>query len=326
MQQTQAQQTDADKVRNAGNQKSLNQSSFLDDSYVILSTYMDNALNTSKRDGANDSFFNTSSISDIRFKSPNRKALSPFQRMVDDAILANQRGKHFHGLFSNQQSSSHHPNKVRMVENSGQLSSFEKKLGEYVQRLKESKLDEGRQGACPSLLSSCIQHHPVESKGKALNAYKALNETINSNFEVMSLVTSKQGHKSKRGGLHFILADPEQEFDFFKILVLCAILCQPKFFMYKLMKKDPREMYARAKGNSRRKEGEQDDPLQFYSFYEWICNDIAKTLYNVDDQFAELEREGEITRKAKADSTTSGQDAFQIQGRSKAPRLRKLEM
>lgn len=44
------------------------------------------------------------------------------------------------------------------------------------------------------------------------------------------------------------MMDNDLEFDFFKILVLSVILGQPKFFIDKLMKKDPLEMFLRAKG------------------------------------------------------------------------------
>ena len=44
------------------------------------------------------------------------------------------------------------------------------------------------------------------------------------------------------------LADRATEYEFFKLLVLCVIMEQPRFFISKLVNKDPREMYLRAKG------------------------------------------------------------------------------
>jgi hypothetical protein len=41
--------------------------------------------------------------------------------------------------------------------------------------------------------------------------------------------------------------------------------------MEKLKYKDPNEMYLRAKGSSQQ--------MQFYDFYEWIHNDISRSLY-----------------------------------------------
>ena len=43
------------------------------------------------------------------------------------------------------------------------------------------------------------------------------------------------------------IIDAEQEFEFFKLLVICEILNQPKFLVGWLMHKDPKEMYLRAK-------------------------------------------------------------------------------
>ena len=50
-------------------------------------------------------------------------------------------------------------------------------------------------------------------------------------------------------GGDFILSinDSKLEFDFFKILVLSVIVGWPRFFIDKLIQKDPKEMYKRAK-------------------------------------------------------------------------------
>ena len=42
--------------------------------------------------------------------------------------------------------------------------------------------------------------------------------------------------------------DEETEYEFFKLLVLCVIVEQPRLFISKLTHKDPWEMYMRAKG------------------------------------------------------------------------------
>lgn len=57
---------------------------------------------------------------------------------------------------------------------------------------------------------------------------------------------------SPRQHKQFVLTiqDEETEFEFFKILVLCVIVEQPRFFISQLVKKDPWEMYKRAKGKT----------------------------------------------------------------------------
>lgn len=114
-------------------------------------------------------------------------------------------------------------------------------MKQHIQFLKMLKLnknsDEGTR-----MLSDYIQH---QAKGR--NISKKIDN--DADFEVTSAITNMHEHrKSKKNGYDFIMADQEQEFDYFKIQVICVILCQPKFFMYKLLKKDPREMYLRAKG------------------------------------------------------------------------------
>ena len=89
------------------------------------------------------------------------------------------------------------------------------------------------------------------------------------------------------------MIDSALEFDFFKMLVLSIILGQPKFFINQLMKKDPREMYYRAKAFKKDGHAAEKNPnvvsLEFYQFYEFISNDIAKTLYHTENDFIELE-------------------------------------
>lgn len=77
------------------------------------------------------------------------------------------------------------------------------------------------------------------------------------------------------------LADPSTEFEFFKLLVLCVIAEQPRIFISRLLNKDPQEMFKRAKGATQ----PQQPPIEFYKFYEWISNDIARSLYSKDAFF-----------------------------------------
>jgi len=61
--------------------------------------------------------------------------------------------------------------------------------------------------------------------------------------------------------------------------------------MEKLKSKDPGEMYLRAK-SSQKSSGHE---MQFYDFYEWIHNDISKTVYDRNLQMKtglELKRKG----------------------------------
>ena len=50
-----------------------------------------------------------------------------------------------------------------------------------------------------------------------------------------------------------------------------------------LIHKDPKEMFQRAKLD--KKNQSNQTPLLFYQFQEWIANDIAKTIYNIDVSF-----------------------------------------
>ena len=74
-----------------------------------------------------------------------------------------------------------------------------------------------------------------------------------SEFEVASsIITTNQVNKAKGDDkivtdIRFTFVDADKEFDFFKLLVICEILSQPKFSMRWLMFKDPKEMYLRAK-------------------------------------------------------------------------------
>ena len=56
------------------------------------------------------------------------------------------------------------------------------------------------------------------------------------------------------------------------MLVLSMILSLPKFVNDGLLEKDPNEMYRRAKKAD----------LDFHQFYEWIQNDISRSIYCMD--------------------------------------------
>ena len=87
------------------------------------------------------------------------------------------------------------------------------------------------------------------------------------------------------------LENSKAERDFFNLLFLCQVFNQPQFFMEKLKSKDPGEMYLRAKGSTNNTGHE----LQFYDFYEWIHNDISKTVYDRNLQMKtglELKKKG----------------------------------
>ena len=72
------------------------------------------------------------------------------------------------------------------------------------------------------------------------------------------------------------LENSKAERDFFALLFLCQVFNQPQFFMEKLKGKDPCEMYKRAKCSINNNGHE----LQFYDFYEWIHNDLSKTMHD----------------------------------------------
>lgn len=120
-----------------------------------------------------------------------------------------------------------------------------------------------------------------------------------SEFEVASsIITTNQVNKAKGDDkivtdIRFTFVDADKEFDFFKLLVICEILSQPKFSMRWLMFKDPKEMYLRAKSWKEeeliKSTTSSQAPLLFYQFYEWIANDIAKTVYNIDVSFKTLQ-------------------------------------
>ena len=112
------------------------------------------------------------------------------------------------------------------------------------------------------------------------------------------MITKYQNYKQ----FYLTMDDEETEYEFFKLLVLCAIVEQPRLFISRLTKKDPWEMYMRAKGigqgSSQNQLGvngtinEQHNrfnkrqinpiPLEFYQFYDWILNDINNSIYNED--------------------------------------------
>lgn len=89
--------------------------------------------------------------------------------------------------------------------------------------------------------------------------------------------------------IQFKIDNQQVEFDFFKILVLSVILEQPKFFIDKLISRDPFDMYLRAKGFKPDMGGAKRLPLEFHQFYEFISNDIAKALYCKENEFVEME-------------------------------------
>lgn len=61
------------------------------------------------------------------------------------------------------------------------------------------------------------------------------------------------------------------------------------------MRKDPLEMFMRAKGiinsedNSSKRQRRDLKPLEFHQFHEFISNDIARTLYHHENGFIEME-------------------------------------
>lgn len=99
--------------------------------------------------------------------------------------------------------------------------------------------------------------------------------------------------------------DEDIEYEFFKLLVLCVIIEQPRLFICRLTTKDPWEMYQRAKGLTLPK---QQPPVEFHKFYEWISNDINQSIYNEDlvlDQMVGQQNVGGIGDRGSGGKTSA---------------------
>ena len=79
------------------------------------------------------------------------------------------------------------------------------------------------------------------------------------------------------------MSNQEAERDFFKLLLLAAILNQPKLFLNKLTDLNFDQMFRKARQHRTKNEKGESQELQFYKYHDWIMKEMAQmtlTSYN----------------------------------------------
>lgn len=83
--------------------------------------------------------------------------------------------------------------------------------------------------------------------------------------------------------LVFKMTDQQIEFDFFKLILLSVVLEQPRYFINKVDRIEPFEMFLRAKGFKPDIDGrKRSQPLEFNQFIDFVQNDVKRTLFDDD--------------------------------------------